>query len=166
MTQPYSGEEPAANRLEDIVGHWRTDGHVIAEEPIPVRGTDVYELLAGGHFLIHHVDVTVGDQPVKAIEIIGERDDETGALIARSYGDDGVMTLMRVRVDDDGVWHFTGGGEVAPAARVDAEAADSPAVRSTLRVSADRQTMTALWERTEDGESWLPWMDIRFTRAD
>jgi hypothetical protein len=131
-----------------------------------VRGSDVYELLAGGHFLIHRVEVTVGGQPVTAIEIIGERDDETGALIARSYENDGAMTLMRVRIDDDGVWHFTGGGEVAPAARVDVEAPERAAVRSTLRVSADRQTMTALWECTEDGESWLPWMDIRFTRSD
>jgi hypothetical protein len=24
--------------------------------------------------------------------------------------------------------------------------------------------MTALWERSEDGVSWAPWMDMTFTR--
>jgi hypothetical protein len=59
----------------------------------------VYELVRGGHFLIHRVDVTVGDSPVR-----------------------------------------------------------------TLRVAADRHTMSAVWERTDDGKTWRTWMDIRFTR--
>jgi hypothetical protein len=155
----------AANQLEAIVGHWLTEGHVITEEPVPVKGSDVYELLPGGHFLIHHVDVTVGERPVKAIEILGERDDETGALLARAYDDSGAMTIMQVRIDHAGVWHFSGGGEIAPAARVDDHASGAGAVRSTLSVASDRQTMTAFWERTDDGETWQPWMDIRFTRA-
>jgi hypothetical protein len=49
-------------RLWSIVGEWTTDGHVVGDPPIPVKGTDTYEVLAGGYFLVHHVDVTVGDQ--------------------------------------------------------------------------------------------------------
>ena len=37
------------------------------------------------------------------------------------------------------------------------------AVRSTLTVSADRSGMTARWERSDDGASWQPWMDMTFT---
>jgi hypothetical protein len=37
------------------------------------KGFDTYEVLAGGHFLVHQVDVTVGNQRVQAIEVIGER---------------------------------------------------------------------------------------------
>lgn len=167
MTQQnpeHTAPGPMANPLAGIVGHWRTEGHVIGDEPVPVRGTDVYELFPGGRFLIHHVDVMVGDSPVRAIEIIGERGEESGAFLARAYEDNGAMTLMRVVVDDDGVWHFSGGSDVAPAARADDEAPAVAAVRSTLRVAADRQTMTALWERADDGAAWTPWMDIRFTR--
>jgi hypothetical protein len=169
MTPQHSSHrtpsEPAGNPLEAIAGRWRTEGHVIAEEPVPVRGTDVYELFPGGHFLIHHVDVTVGEHPVKAIEVIGEQDDQTDALLARSYDDNGATTLMRVRIDRAGAWHFSGGSDIAPAARFDIEAPEAAAVRSTLRVAADRQTMTAFWERTDDGQTWQPWMEIRFTRV-
>jgi hypothetical protein len=38
----------------------------------PVTGRDADELLPGGHFVVHHVDVHVGEQPVRAIEISGE----------------------------------------------------------------------------------------------
>jgi hypothetical protein len=37
-------------------------------------------------------------------------------------------------------------------------------VRSTLTISPDRSGMTARWERSEDGASWQPWMDMTFTR--
>lgn len=157
--------DPTTNPLEGIVGHWHTEGHVIGDEPVPVRGTDVYELFPGGHFVVHHVDVTVGEASVRAIEIIGERDEDSGGFLARAYEDNGAMTLMRVVVDDDGVWHFSGGSDVAPAAREVDEAPAVAAVRSTLRVAADRQTMTAHWERADDGVTWTPWMDIRFTRG-
>lgn len=91
---------------------------------------------------MHHVDVTVGDRPVRAIEIIGERDPESGAFIARAYNNDGNVTLMHATIDADGVETFTGGRDVAPAARPGAADA-TEAVRSTLTVSADGASMTA-----------------------
>jgi hypothetical protein len=67
-----------------------------------------------------------------------------------------------VTVDHEGVFHFTGGPEIAAAAQpTDASTAR---VRSTLSVAPDRRSMMALWERSEDGHSWKPWMNITFTR--
>ena len=154
---------PEIRRLGALVGRWRTEGHVIAEPPVPVTGTDIYEWLPGGFFLVHHVDVVVGAQPVQALEIIGEYDPGTGTFACRAYDNEGSVTLMRARVDDEGVWTFTGGGDVAQVALP--ESADVPgAVRSTLTVSDDRNTMTALWERTDSQSVWQPWMDMTFTR--
>ncbi len=129
-----------------------------------MKGSDTYEVLPGGYFLVHHVDVTVGDQEVRAIEVIGEPAPDVGGFLARSFDDQGNAEVMRVTVDDEGVFHFTGGPEIASAA----QPADTTTarVRSTLRVAPDRRSMTALWERSEDGHSWEPWMNITFTRAD
>lgn len=149
-------------RLWSIAGQWATDGHVVADPPVPVKGTDIYEVLAGGYFLVHHVDVTVGDQAVRAIEVIGERAPEGGGFLARSFDDQGNTEVMRLTVDDEGALHFTGGPEIAAAAQpADATTAR---VRSTLRVAPDRQSMTALWERSQDGQTWEPWMNITFAR--
>jgi Protein of unknown function (DUF1579) len=151
------------NRLHTIAGRWDTSGHVMGEPRIPVVGTDIYEVLSGGHFLVHHVDVTVGERPVRAIEIIGEPDG-AGGFLARSFDNEGNAELMHVTIDDNGTFHFAGGPEIAPAAKP----ADVPTahVRSTLTIAEDRRSMTALWERSEDGTSWQRWMEISFRRSD
>jgi hypothetical protein len=148
-----------ARDLHAIAGRWLTSGHVLGDEPIPVIGTDTYDVLAGGHFLVHHVDVTVGDQPVVAIEIIGEPN-PAGGYLARSYDNDGNAELMTLTIDDSGVFHFEGGGEVASAAR----SGDAPTarVRATLTVGDDGRSMHGFWERSEDGSTWQQWMDMGF----
>ena len=82
---------------------------------------------------------------------------------SRAYDNQGAITIMRAKVDDQGVWTFTGGGDIAPAAQPSAADA-SGAVRSMLTVSTDRSSMTAKWERSDDGSTWQPWMDMTFTR--
>jgi hypothetical protein len=159
-----SDSAPRNELLSAITGRWNTSGHVIGDPRIPVEGTDVYELLPGGYFLVHHVDVTVGERTVRAIEIIGEPDPESDAFLARSFDSEGNFETMKLRIDDAGAFHFSGGGDVAPAA----QPGDAPAahVRSTLTVSEDRASMKAFWERSEDGIIWQPWMDMTFTRSE
>jgi hypothetical protein len=135
----------------------------VGDPPVPVTGTDIYEWLPGGFFLVHHVDVVVGDQKVQAIEIIGEYDQGTDSFTGRAYDNLGNVTIMHAKVDDHGVWTFTGGGDIAAAARP-SSADTSAGVRSTLTVSADNGSMTAKWERNDDGATWQPWMDMTFTR--
>jgi hypothetical protein len=154
---------PETQRLGALVGRWRSEGRVVADAPVPITGTDVYEWLPGGFFLVHHVDVDVGDQKVQAIEIIGEHDPGTDSYTCRAYDNEGNITIMRARADDRGVWTFTGGGDIAQAAQ-SGSAEEPAAVRSTLTVSADGRTMSAKWERSDDGSAWQPWMDMAFTR--
>jgi hypothetical protein len=158
MTQPG----PEVQRLGALVGRWRTDGHIIADPPVPIAGSDIYEWLPGGFFLVHHVDVVVGEQAVQALEMIGDYDRATGSFTARAYDNQGNITILHARGDDRGVWTFTGGGDIATPAQPNAE--ETAAVRSTLTVDAERNSMKAFWERSADGSAWEPWMDVSFTR--
>jgi hypothetical protein len=107
-----------------------------------------------------HVDVKVGDQPVRAIEIIGERDGQE--YLARRFDSVGNVEVMRLTIDEAGVFHFSGSGNVAPAS----QPRDAPTVRvrSTLTVGEGSRTMSAQWERSQDGATWRRWMDITFER--
>jgi hypothetical protein len=154
---------PQTQRLGALVGRWRSEGRIVGDDPVPITGTDIYEWLPGGFFLVHHVDVEIGDQQVQAIELIGEYDPATDSFTGRAYDNQGNVTVMRASVDEQGVWRFTGGGDVAAVARPAAAGAGG-AVRSTLTVSADRSGMTARWERSDDDTTWQPWMDMTFTR--
>jgi hypothetical protein len=122
---------PDPTRLHAIAGRWATAGEVLEEPPVPVVGTDVYDVLDGGHFLVHHVDVTVGGHPVRAIEIIGEPVPAGDGYMVRSFDNQGNVELMQLTIDDDGVFHFAGGPDVAQAAQP--EHAGTARVRSTLR---------------------------------
>lgn len=161
QTMPELSDRTPDPRLGAIVGRWHTSGHVIGDPNVTVAGTDTYEILPGGHFLIHHVDVTVGDHPLRAIEIIGEPDGQ-GGYLARSFDSRGSTGLMQLSIDADGAFHFTGGGDIASAA----QSTDTPPaqVRSTLSIAEDHSSMTAFWERSDDGSTWHPWMGINFTR--
>jgi hypothetical protein len=119
-------------RLHAIAGRWETSGHVIGEPRIPVVGTDIYEVLAGGYFIVHHVDVTVGEQPVRAIEVIGETDAAGGGYLARSFDSEGHAELMHVTIDEGGDFHFAGGADIAPTAQ--------PTDAATARVRSTSQS--------------------------
>jgi hypothetical protein len=160
---PTPTPSPQTQRLGALVGRWRSQGHIVGDPPVPITGTDIYQWLPGGFFLVHHVDVVIGDQQVQAIELIGSYDPASDAFTARAYDNQGNVTVMQAGVDEQGVWRFTGGGDVAPVAQP-ASADAGGAVRSTLTISPDRSSMTARWERSDDGVSWQPWMDVSFTR--
>jgi hypothetical protein len=61
------------------------------------------------------------------------------------------------------VWTFAGAGDLAPVAQP-SSADPGGLVRSTLTVSADRSSMTARWERSDDGSVWQPWVNLLCTR--
>jgi hypothetical protein len=136
--------------LEPLVGRWRSAGQTVpgAFDPgLTISGTDIYEWLGDG-FLVHHVDVTMGEKRVQVIEIIGDYDTTTDTYAMRAFDGDGTTSTMRASVDGDGVWTFTDGS-----------------MRATLTIAGDGSAMAARWERSDDGASWGHWMDMRFTRV-
>jgi len=114
--------------------------------------------------LVHHVDVTVGSQEVRAIEVIGERAPDGNGYLARSFYSHGNAEVMHLTIDGAGTFRFSGGPEIAPAGQASSTAI--ACVRWALTISSDRSAMKAFWERSADGTTWEPWMDISFTRAD
>ncbi|MES9536599.1 MULTISPECIES: DUF1579 family protein [unclassified Actinomadura] len=142
---------PENQRLGALVGRWRSQGRTAAtasDPEIRIAGSDTYEWLAGEHFLIHRVDVRMNEERVEVIEMIGPYDPESRTYPMRSFDNHGHFVTMRASVDDGGVWTFAGETE-----------------RATLVIAEDGESMTAEWERTDDGSNWRHWMDMSFTRA-
>jgi hypothetical protein len=136
--------------LAPLVGSWRSSGQTIAGPfgpALTITGTDVYEWLGDG-FLVHHVDVLMGDERVQVIELIGDYDPVSGTYAMRAFDGHGTFSTMRASVDGDGVWTFTDG-----------------TTRATLTIDPDGRTMAARWERSDAGAGWQHWMDMHFTRA-
>ena len=133
-----------------LIGQWNTTGESVATRgasSIAIRGTDKYEWLPGKHFIIHFVDVWMGDEKVNVIEVIGPLQSSEETIPMHSFDNGGRHTLMHARVNADGTWSFLG--------------AD---VRSTLSMNEDGSAMAASWERMSEGQ-WTEWLNVRFVRA-
>jgi hypothetical protein len=134
--------------LAPLVGRWRTFGTVFGEDGarvMPVDGTDEYEWMAGGHWVIHRVDVLMGNDRARALELIGEPDGD-GTFAMRAFDSSGAFDEMRLTAQ--GRTLLTQGERV----------------RNVLTVADDGRSMSATWERQLDGGAWSHWMELSFQR--
>ncbi|MBU9763039.1 hypothetical protein FR943_04145 [Mycobacterium sp. TNTM28] len=131
-----------------LIGAWRTEGEVFGEDgrsvAATVVGSDVYEEL--GPTVVHHVDVEIGGERTRALEIFEPYDAELGGFPTRSYDDRGGVETSTAVVQD-GLWTFHAG----PAS-------------ATLEVAEDGRSMHARWEVTDAEGRRRTWMELRFTR--
>lgn len=135
--------------LEPFVGIWNTTGMIrgnAAGDGVPINGTDVYEWLPGGFFLLHRVDVHMGEERAQSIEVIGF-DASLSQYTMHSFDNQGNAGLMHARLQD-GTWIFEG-----------------PTMRFTGHFSDKGNILSGTWEQLANGQNWQPWMDITLTRA-
>jgi Protein of unknown function (DUF1579) len=148
-----AASSPENARLNVFVGRWHTTGAVVAGPPAAtIDAIDTYEWLPGGYALIHHADSTVGEDHIRAIEIIGY-DPARRAYFGPFFDDQGGAGWEEIRVDG-ATWTWR--GEHVLGVRHH---------RATAVVSADGNTISARHERSGDGVNWEPWMDVTLTRA-
>jgi uncharacterized protein DUF1579 len=147
---------PEHQRLEVFLGRWRTEGQTIADggaKPLPVHSSDVYEWLPGGHFVVHRWDGQVGNAEVHGLEIIGV-DKSSGAYRTHFFDNDGNSGSEELSVRDR-TWVWLGRSVMG-----------SDWHRCTSIVSSDSRSMAARHERSTDGKTWTPWMEVTLRRED
>lgn len=139
---------PALKHLDAFVGRWKTEGKIIATDDnpaVPIEGTDTYEWLPGGYFLIHRVDVRMGDKQIDSTEIIGY-DPSTGKYPMYYFAHQGSRGVMYASFEDN-IWMFTGETE-----------------RFTGSFNKSGDIITGKWERL-DADDWVDWMDMKLTKV-
>jgi hypothetical protein len=146
-----AGESDAAlERLEVLIGRWKTAGQTIDASGAPpdeIDAIDTYERLPGGA-LLHLVDARVGDQKVEGAELIGH-DPDRNTYASQSFGTDGLTAYeASLTEESEGLtWRM-----------------QSKTTRFTGRFSDDGNVITGRWELQGENGDWQPWMDITLTR--
>lgn len=136
--------------FEPIIGRWKTSGTVFDGQGTAIQtitGTDEYEWMTGGRWVMHRIDVMMGDQRSQGLELIGDRDAGTGRYQMRAFDVGGSFSTMTALPQPDGSWLLEGDG---------ARTMFTPA-------GPDRPFMMAIWERhaADRSEGWIHWMDVR-----
>jgi hypothetical protein len=140
----------ALERLDALIGRWKTEGRTTAASTGPadqIDAVDTYERLPGGA-LLHLVDAQVGGQRVEGAEIIGF-DPARGSYVTQYFGSDGPNAYEARLVEDDRalVWTMR-----------------SERDRFTGTFNDQRNVITGHWEALDDDSNWQPWMAITLTR--
>ena len=142
--------DPDITALDVLIGTWRTEGEVFGDNGetavARVDGYDHYEWL-GRAFVIHRIDVEMGGEPVRGLEMIGPYLGGR-SFATRAYDQDGGEQTSTATVDGDGVWTFRADGAEAK-----------------MSLSDDRSLALVEWIRTDDGgATWRPWMRLTLSR--
>jgi hypothetical protein len=152
-TQPIPGPEQRA--LNVFLGRWHTTGEVLAMDSTPavrVDAIDTYAWYPGGFFLVHEADARLGDEHLHSLEILGY--DEARqchlATFFDSTGGTGVEELRR----EGNTWTWRGSNVMGVKEH-----------RCVAVVSDDGRTIHARHERSDDGRTWTPWMDVTLTKT-
>jgi hypothetical protein len=146
---------PEHQRLNVFAGRWRTEGRTTPTDggpAMPIQSSDEYEWLPGGFFLIHRWSGRVGDVEVHGIEIIGY-DATSGHYQTHFFDNDGNSGSEDLTVVDR-TWTWLG-----------TRVMGAEWHRCTSAVSDDGNTMRASHDRSPDGSSWTPWMDVTLHRV-
>jgi hypothetical protein len=131
--------------LDTLIGTWRTTGRLASGEPLDFEGTDSYEWFPGGSFLLHHVDVTMGGDAVKAIEIISY-DEATGKYPMHHFDGSGKLQVSEGRFNGNG-WTFSSFTE-----------------RGSFTFSEDGNVLSGTWEKLSEKKVWEPWLHVQLKK--
>lgn len=136
--------------LDVFSGKWQTSGEVLGRPPgstSTFHGSDTFEWLPGGFFMVHRWDVDMPDGKSEGIEIIGFDATHSGYSIF-SFDNQGSATLMKGSTQD-GRWTFTG-----------------DLMRFTGALDDDGNVVSGKWEMRSDPNSpWEPWMNVTLKKA-
>jgi len=136
--------------FDALIGTWDTKGDVYGDDATTVVatvvGTDAYEWL-GTAFVVHRIDVHMGDEAVVGLEVIGPVRPGEREVPTQAYDGGGEIQSSVAIAEPDGSYRFGADG-----------------ARAHLR-PAGPGVMTADWERSTDGgDTWYPWMHLTLTR--
>lgn len=144
------------DRLEKLVGAWETE--TIAEGQVVARGLTVYGWLEDRRFLVQHADgeptaaapaIWHENWPLPSTSIIGFDDASSGFTMLYADSRD-VFRVYQMAAEKDVItlWREAPGFHQ----------------RFTGAFDSDGNTITAIWERSADGQEWSRDFDVVYRR--
>ena len=92
----------ATSSFKRLIGVWKTEGTILnAKENSSLVGTDSYELILDGNFILHKADVKMGNKKSETFELISvDNSNERGKMqYYNSKAERGEMTCSLINND-------------------------------------------------------------------
>ena len=147
MDQPTAAD--ALRKLERLIGEWTLSVSAPDGEPWPGSGRTVFAWDPSGAFVTQRTTIDRPDAP-DSLCIIG-CDAENGTYFQLYSDARGVCRVYEMTIAGP-QWTLTRRGDPFPQ-------------RFTATISDDGESMTARWERADDGENFAPDFDIAYRKV-
>lgn len=138
----------AYRQLDKFIGYWNTEGLIPSSNnrsAIIIKGTDSYEWIVDGFFLVHHADVKIGNDHSKTHEIIGF-DPFNNHYTMQYYNNKGNWGFMTATVNN-GIWTFTGDN-----------------LRFTGGFNETEDIFSGVWDQLTADKNWTHLMNIKLSK--
>lgn len=90
------------SNFKKLIGIWKTSGKILSDnKTLSLYGTDSYEIILDGNYILHKAAVMMGNEKSETFEIIGleKSVDKAEMKYFNSKGESGIMT-SQITVDD------------------------------------------------------------------
>lgn len=140
-------------RIEDtefkkLVGKWKTEGKVLATKDSPemrIEGTDTYEFMLSGFFILHRADVMMGNERSQTFEIIGF-DSQNNQATLEHYNNHGASGKMTGTFTDNELKII---GE---------------SLRFMGKLNNSNNQLLGTWEKLNNQNEWKSFLEMKLTK--
>lgn len=135
------------SQFKKFIGKWSTEGRILEtnENPsIKIKGTDTYELILDGFFILHKANVLMGKDISQTYEIIGIGKSEK-QFTMQHYDNSGALGLMSATLKN-GTWNYAG-----------------KELRFTGRFNRNGNEFSGLWQKLNKSK-WVDFIEINLSK--
>ncbi len=133
-----------------LVGKWKTEGRTLSTYQTPemkISGTDTYEIILEGFFILHTADVLMGNERSQTHEIIGW-DETLGKAVLNYYNNQGVSGKMTGTLES-GELSINGDG-----------------LKFKGLFSNQNKKIEGIWEKSTDQNTWVEFLKMKLTKVE
>ena len=141
-------------RIEDsdfknFIGEWKTEGRVFGTDQTPeiqIIGTDTYESILDGFFILHKADVLIGKEKSQTLELMWLLNSNEKVSL-RHYNNTGSSGLMAGELRRK-EWTIKG-----------------DELRFDGKFSDNFDELSGNWQRLDNQKKWVNFIEIKLTRS-
>ena len=136
------------SEFHQLIGEWSTEGRILSQQEaaaIDLHGTDCYEVILDGFYLLHQAVVRIGEARGQTHELISLEGAGPQAKFAY-FNNQGASGHMVGMLEKD---HFTIEGE---------------ALRFRGQLAEQGWQLVGVWQQLDSQGQWQDWMEIKLSK--
>ena len=136
--------------FKKLIGKWKTEGLILKTDKNPemkITGTNTYETILGGFFILHKADVLMGNERSQTYEIMG-LDLTNNEAILQHYNNQGSSGKMTAILKKDEL-------------KIKGER-----LRFKGKFSNKDKEITGTWEKLTDQDNWIEFLKVNFKKIE